>query len=453
MRLYLSSVLIVLATLAVCYGDEPSSFRRDVAPILLEHCVACHNAKKAEGGYRIDTFDELSKPGDSGETPIKPPLQPLVKNEEAQASDLNVGELLRRIVSMDPSERMPSDGDPLSETQIVAIRSWLATGATFDGERSNELLALVVPPAVYASPPEHYLAAVPVTALVFSPDGSQLLVGGYHEVTVWDVNTKQLIRRIQNVGQRTFSMVFLPDHRTLAVGCGEPGVSGEVRLIDFETATVKGVVGRTNDVVLDLAMKPGSNELAIASADGLIRILNVDTLEVIRTISSHADWVTTIAWSDDGTRLVSGSRDKSSKVFDTSTGNLLATYPGHGAAVRGVCFVADGKQVISTGSDQKLHRWEVEGAKNLAIVGMGGEAFKIARGDSFVLVPSADGHVRRVELSNNAISQTQASSQDWALTVCIHSATNRSASGAINGEVRVWNTTDGTPLHAWVAKP
>src|SRR5690606_41767059 len=46
------------------------SFRADVAPLLLEHCVACHNAKNAEGGYRVDTFAELIKPGDSGEPPI-----------------------------------------------------------------------------------------------------------------------------------------------------------------------------------------------------------------------------------------------------------------------------------------------------------------------------------------------------------------------------------------------
>ncbi|MGI9443148.1 MAG: c-type cytochrome domain-containing protein, partial [Rubripirellula sp.] len=54
---------IVFLMVGVVAADESRvSFKRDVAPIFLENCVACHDAKKAEGGYRIDTFTELSKP-------------------------------------------------------------------------------------------------------------------------------------------------------------------------------------------------------------------------------------------------------------------------------------------------------------------------------------------------------------------------------------------------------
>ncbi len=176
-----------------------------------------------------------------------------------------------------------------------------------------------------------------------------------------------------------FALAFSTDGQTLAVGCGEPGRSGEVRLIDFASGEVKGVVARTNDVVLDLAYRPGANELAIASADSTIRIVNVETLESVRTIASHADWVTAVAWSDDGTRLASASRDKSAKVYDGATGELIASYLGHGAAVRGVSVLSDNKQVVSVGADNKLHRWDVDGAKKVAEVAIGGEGYKLIR--------------------------------------------------------------------------
>ena len=427
-------------TFAAEPDGQPVSFRNEVASILFENCVACHGPKKAEGGYRIDTFDELVKPGDTGEMPIA---------ATAAAS----GELLRRITSSDKSERMPENAEALPAAQIDIVKRWLAEGAKFDGEKGNSPLNLVAPPKVYPDPPAAYPAPVPITAMAFSPDGAMLLVGGYHELLVWNVADGALAKRMRNVGQRVHAIVFLPDQKTIAVGCGEPGRNGEVRLIDFESGQLKGVVARTYDVVLDLAVRPASNEIAVASADGLIRIVNTETLAEVRTIASHADWVTAIAWSDDGTRLASGSRDKSSKVFDGNTGEMIATYPGHAAAVRGVAFLADGKQVLSTGTDKKLHRWEVEGAKKVLEIPFGGEVYKIARGDAFVFVPSADNQLRRITLADNKVTNTLAGYQDWVLSTALHAANNRVAGGSMNGEVRIWNAADGTLIRNWIAKP
>ncbi len=440
---------------ASAWEGQPVSFRKEVATILLENCVACHGPKKAEGGYRIDTFDELLKPGDTGEAPV------------VAASDAK-GELIRRITSSDKSERMPAEADALATAQIDVLKRWLAEGAKFDGEKSNATLNLVIPPRTFADPPATYPAPAPITAMAFSPDGALLLVGGYHEVTVWNTADGTLARRIKNVGQRVYAIVFLADQKTIAVGCGEPSRNGEVRLMDFESGQLKGVVGRTSDVVLDIAVRPikaaadpatspaappVGNEVAIASADGLIRIVNTDTMVETRTIANHADWVTAVAWSDDGARLVSASRDKSAKVFDANSGELLVSYPGHAAAVRGVAFLPDGKQVFSTGTDKKLHRWEVEGAKKVIEVTVGGEAYKIVRGDAFVFFPGADNQLRRIDTATNKVSHTLAGYQDWVLSAAFHAVTNRVAGGAMNGEVRLWNATDGTLIRNWIAKP
>ena len=458
--LLVATILIVSQLeLSPCFAKEPEkkpiSFRSDVAAILLDNCIACHGPKKAEGGYRIDTFDELHKPGDTGELPIV----------AAKPTD---GELIRRITSSDKSERMPADADALTGPQIEVLKRWVTEGAKFDGEKSNATLNLVIPPRQFADPPATYPAPTPITAMAFSPDGSLLLVGGYHEITVWKTADGLLSRRIKNIGQRVHAIVFLADQKTIAVGCGEPGKNGEVRLVDFESGQLKGVVARTSDVVFDIAVRPAqtvaadpanqtaqpaANEIAIAAADGLIRIVNTDTMAETRTIANHADWVTSIAWSDDGTRLVSGSRDKSAKVFNANSGELLVSYPGHAAAVRGVAFLPDGKQVYSAGTDKKLHRWDAETAKKAAEVSVGGEVYKIVRGDTFVFVPGADNQLRRINQSDNKVTHSLVGYQDWVLSTCYHAGTNQVAGGAMNGEVRLWNATDGTLVRNWIAKP
>lgn len=446
-HLLAASLCCFLIQVSTAWSDDtaPVSFRSDIAPILLDSCLACHGPKKAEGGYRVDTYDELLKAGDSGELPIA-------------ASPDQVSELLRRL-TCDESERMPAESEPLVPEQIELMKKWIAAGGKFDGENANQTLTLVIPPVQYADPPEVYSQVIPITAMIFSPDGKLVVTSGYHELAIWNTEDAKLVRRIKNLGQRVFSMAFSTDGQTLAVGCGEPGRSGEVRLVDFNSGDIKGVIARTSDVVLDLAYRPGTNELAIASADSTIRIVNIESLQEIRTIASHADWVTAVEWSDDGTRLVSASRDKSAKVYDGETGELVSSYLGHAAAVRGVSILADNKQVVSVGADKELHRWNVEGAKKVAAVGVGGEGYKLLRSGADLFVPCSDHRLLRIDLATNKIAQEYKGHNDWVLSACYQPTSagdnnrNYIASGSFDGEVRLWNIADAAIVRHWIAKP
>lgn len=440
LALGLGMALDLLAS-GVSPAQEPISFRTQIAPILVEHCVACHSAKKAEGGYRIDTFTELSKPGDSGVATLTP------------QGDFP-GELLRRLITEDESERMPEQSDPLTMEQIELVRGWLAAGANFDAPSPDEPLAFVIPPPRYPDPPANYAGVIPVTAIAFTPAGDQVLVGGYHEITVWNVADGQLARRIPNLGQRIFAIAVSPDGTKLAAACGEPGRGGEVRIVDFVSGEVTAVVGRSADVALDVAFRPNSNQLAIAAADSLIRIVDLTTLETVRTLASHADWVTALAWRADGQRLVSASRDKSAKVFDGETGELLTSYQGHGAPVRGVIVTPDGQHVLSTGNDNRIHRWELTGGKQIAVIPVGAEGFRLSPGgDGFVLVPLADKRLVRIDLSTNAVGQTFTGLSDWAMVSAWHGATGRIAAGDYSGQVRVWELGKADWFSDWMAKP
>lgn len=423
---------------------EEVSFRSVIAPILRDNCLACHGAKKAEGGYRVDTYEELLKAGDSGVTPI------------ATAKD-QTSELLRRVECQDATERMPAENDPLDPKDIDAIKRWIAGGAKFDGQSPQQSLLLTIPPAQFPDPPATYPLTIPITATTFSPDGKLLVTSGYHEVLVWNSDNGQLVRRLKNLGERIFALAFTQDAQTLVVGCGEPGRSGEVRLVNFNTGELKGVVARAGDVVLDLAVRPASDELAVALADSTIRIIKIDSLADVRTIASHADWVTAVCWSDDGKYLASASRDKSTKVYDGTTGELISSYLGHGAAVRGVSLLADGKQVVSVGADHKLHRWEIEAAKKVAEVATGGEAYRVIRSGTDLFVPCSDKRLLRIDLTKNAVSQEYKGHNDWVLAASYQPAIENSprwlASGSFDGEIRLWNSADTSLVRNWVAKP
>lgn len=421
-------------------GDQPILFSRDVAPVLLENCTSCHNAKKAEGSYRLDTFAELLKPGDSGSMPIA--------MEIGQES-----ELLRRLITDDLTERMPEGGDALAPAKIELIRNWLADGAKFDGSNQELELTFVVPARRHPDPPTTYPVPIPVTAVTFSPKGDQVIASGYHEVTIWDSATGTLARRMGNIGQRTFAIRTSPDGHQIAAAGGQPGVSGEVRLLDFVSGEVTAVVARSTDVVLDVAFRPDGQQIAVAGADSLIHIVDLETLQTVQTMAGHADWVTAVGWSSDGLRLVSASRDKTAKVFEATTGELLNTYAGHAAAVRGVMMSADGTHVFSVGADNQWHRWEASGGKRIAVLGLGGEGFQITGNESTHWVPVSNGRLLQIDVSKNAIEKSFVGLSDWAITAAWNPEAEQVVVGAFNGEVAVWELADPTAIHRWLAKP
>ncbi len=420
-------------------SEDTVSFRADVAPILLDNCVACHNAKKAEGGYRLDMYSELIKAGDSETDPIN------------KVGDVS-GELIRRLTSDDEFERMPPESDPMPDDQIKLIRRWVDSGGKFDGDDPAKPLPFVIPPPTHPKPPDKYRAPVQVTALTFSPDGKQIFSGGYHETLVWDLDGK-LVRRIENLGQQTFDIEWFPGGKQLAVACGQPGKSGEVRIVDLASGNILAVLARSTDVIWDVSFRPGTNQLAVASADKSIRLVNVDSREETLHLQSHADWVTGVHWAPDGKTLISASRDKSAKVFNVETEQLLVSYKGHGSAVRGLSVSADGKQVYSVGSDQKLHRWDLSNGRTLKTVGLGGDGFRPIAGSGWVLVPCSNRRILKVDVAKDQVLTELTGHDDWVLSVALSPDQSVVASGAYDGEIRLWNASDGKALKHWIAQP
>jgi WD40 repeat protein len=435
-RLSLLAVLLFPSLAAA----QPVSFKRDVAPVLLNNCLACHGPKKAESGYRIDTFERAMSAGDSTQPGFI-------------AKKLEESEAFRRITSTDKAERMPLDGDPLPADQVDLLKRWLEEGAAFDGPDPKSPLASYIPPPTHPAAPEAYRGTMPITAVEFSADGSQLFVGGYHEITVWNTADGQLIRRIANVGQRTYALRLSPDGQLLAAACGAPGRLGEVRLLKPDTGELVKVLSMTSDVVFDCAFNPQGDRLATAAADASVRVFGVADGAEQLTITSHSDWVFAVAWKSDGSQLATASRDKTAKVFDAKTGDLLITYSAHNQPVRGVLFQPDGADVFTSGSDNKIQRWSIAEAKRSAEMSLGGEIYKLAAAGEFFLAPAADNKVHQFAAKDQKKVRDLTGANDWVLSTAMHAGTKRIAGGAFDGQVFVWNADDGAVVTSFYAAP
>lgn len=158
--------LILMACLAPVTVHGEVSFNRDVRPILQRHCTACHGGIKASGGLSFVYREKAITAGKSGLPAIVP-------------GDPGGSELVRRIRSDDPEERMPepSHGPRLSDTDIHTIEEWIREGAVWEEHWSFVAPEEPPDPAVRSDWPESkadrlVLAAMQEQQLSPSPEAS-----------------------------------------------------------------------------------------------------------------------------------------------------------------------------------------------------------------------------------------------------------------------------------------
>jgi hypothetical protein len=107
--------LLVVDRFAV--GAEPVDFRRDVAPILQQRCLSCHNDRDRRGGLSLHSAEAARKGGESGEV-IDP-------------GDAESSYLLDLLIPTDGTAEMPKGEPPLKAVEVATIQRWITDGAVW----------------------------------------------------------------------------------------------------------------------------------------------------------------------------------------------------------------------------------------------------------------------------------------------------------------------------------
>ena len=438
-------LLAVLGWIAIASpapaADEPAApptFLKDVAPILVKNCIACHNARKSEGKYSMITFAAMNAGGS-------------IEPGDPEASDFAA------LLKPDAMPRMPYKQDALPAADVAVIEAWIAAGAKYDGPPADDW-TIALRKATPVTIPEAYPVAVPITALAFGPDGAEVAASGYHEINFWKAADGSLARRVRPLGERVYDIAQSPDGRWLATASGDPGRSGLVQIRALtDDATPPRDLAESTDCAFAVAFSPDGTKLAAAGADRAIRIWEVASGKELALIEDHADWIFDLAFSPDGKRLASASRDKTAKVFDVEKMEALVTYPGHAEAVYSVAFAPDGKLIATAGADAKVRIWNPdEDAKMVkSLGGFGGPVFKLlfAPDGKALYATGADRTVRIFNPASGSQTKALTGHTDWIYALALSPDGKALASGSWDGEVRLWNPADGTPLRTILAAP
>lgn len=188
--------------------------------------------------------------------------------------------------------------------------------------------------------------------LVSSEDG---------QVSVWNLNTFELLYTFKVCEQTVRVISVSPDESTVAFGCKD----NTIRIYRLEDYSHLHTLSSHTMPVTSLQFSPDGSKLISGSRDAQLKIWDARSFSEIRNIPAHLFAVYSIAYHPELPYLATCSRDKTIKIWDSENFVLLKTisvdknYDSHRLSVNKLIWSNYDNSLISAGDDKEIKVWNI----------------------------------------------------------------------------------------------
>jgi len=209
------------------------------------------------------------------------------------------GKLLKRLESDGSFEGHPSD-DGVYDVAFHPGGKFALTGS--GGEAKGDHLIYW---DLESGKPVWLFDTFDVLGLAISPDGRTALSAEEdNSVNWWDLETGQLIRKLEGHTNIVWSVAFV-DERT-AISASDDGT---LILWNLESGTALRRFLGHSEGIKEVVLSPDKHLALSASRDGSLILWDVQSGEPLRRYAGHADELMDVAWRLGGGEALSGARD------------------------------------------------------------------------------------------------------------------------------------------------
>lgn len=376
------------------------AYEKEIEPIFKNRCMVCHSGTEKQGKLDMGTYEALMKGGKRGvavvpgksqdsllvklcgrtqkpfmppkdEKPMTPEELALVKLWIDQGAKAPTGPstVTKIVVGLPPANVTPVRAVAISPDKSVVVAGRGNQLLIYEGAK-GEFVKTLSEPGLKTSDNKPVNAAhlSLVESLVFSPDGKYLASGSFQEVSLWDVKTGKLEKKLTGFAHCVIALAFSADSKFLATGGGVPTADGEIKV--FEVGSWKQIVDIKNghsDTVFGVSFSPDGTKLATCGADKFIKVFDLPSGKFVKSFEGHTHHVMDVGWKNDGKSLASAGADNTIKIWNYETGEQTKTVQNaHAKQLTRLQFIGKLPQFATCGGDGLVKFWTADGgvAKN-----------------------------------------------------------------------------------------
>lgn len=423
--------LLAPATALSAEATAAPDFNTHIAPIFKKYCQGCHNAKDAEHGLVLDSYDTLLKGGDDGAV--------------INAGRADQSRLLTMIDGRAKPVMPPEGNEAPSKDEIALIKAWIDAGAKSPTGKPLDPTLLVTPHVKPLAPVREA-----ITAVAISPDGKLAALAGYREVRLIYTESRGLARKISNIRGNVAAVGFSTDGSLLYTAAGEPGLFGEAQLWKVSDGSVARTFTGHADSLYAAALSPNGKLLATGSYDQQIKLWDTATGKEVRSLVGHNGAVFDLAFSPNGKMLASASADRTVKLWEVLTGARLETLGQSLKETYTVAFSPDGNRIVAGGVDNRIRVWQLsdtakEGTNPLVWTRFAHESpiikLAFARDGNTLVSAAEDRTVKIWETTNFTELRPLDKQPDWVPGLAFAPDNKSVLLGRLNGTYALYDAT------------
>ncbi|KAF6338783.1 apoptotic peptidase activating factor 1 [Rhinolophus ferrumequinum] len=327
------------------------------------------------------------------------------------------------------------------DDKLLASCSADGTLKFWDVKSANERKSINVKQFFLSSEEPQEDLEVIVKCCSWSPDGSKIMVAAKNKVFLWDMDSCLKVADCRGHLSWVHCVMFSPDGSSFLTSSDDQ----TIRL--WETKTKK--VCENSAIVL-------KQEIDVAFQENEVMVLAIDNtgrLQLINGKTGQIDYLTEVqasccCFSPHLQFVAFGGNDGAVQILELLNNRIFQSRTGHKNTVRHIQFTADGKSLISSSDDSTIQVWNWQ-SEEYVFLQAHRETVKDFRllKNSRLLSWSLDGTVKVWNIITGRIEKDFVCHQHTVLSCDISSDGTKFSSTSADKTAKIWSFEHLSPLH------